>query len=174
MRTQLLLLVGTFCLVGCNAGTQRPRAFVEVPAKAIKPRHVTDAASSDHPVLAISQDIRDACGISDSRAFFAYNSAQLVSRDRSLLEQLASCFTTGPLKGRAMRLVGHADPRGDDEYNYLLGQRRADRAKDAIIAAGLPGTHVSTTSRGENEATGQDETGWSKDRRVEVILGDTI
>jgi peptidoglycan-associated lipoprotein len=70
-----------------------------------------------------------------------------------------------------MRLVGHADPRGEDEYNMLLGGRRADNVKAAIVAEGMAGGKIATTSRGELDATGTEETSWSKDRRVDVMLG---
>lgn len=172
-RGSLILLCMLAGLGGCGATQhQTPRAFSETNVKPA-PRSA-EAENPEPAVLAISRDIRDACGISDPRAFFAYNSAQLTQRDQGLLEQLAACFMTGPLKGRTMRLVGYADPRGDEDYNYLLGQRRADRARDAIVSAGLADALVSTTSRGENEATGQDETGWAADRRVEVLLGDDV
>jgi peptidoglycan-associated lipoprotein len=121
--------------------------------------------------VSIAADIRNACGISEAEARFAYDSASVHPEDRAILKKLAECFTGGPLRGREMRLVGHADPRGDEEYNYLLGQRRADNVKSAIVESGMPTERVSTTSRGESEATGGDEAGWAKDRRVDVMLG---
>ncbi len=88
-----------------------------------------------------------------------------------MLKKLATCFTTGPLKGRQMNLVGHADPRGEDEYNMLLGGRRADNVKGAIIGAGMDQAKVSSTSRGEMDATGTDDAGYIQDRRVDIVLG---
>ena len=55
---------------------------------------------------------------------------------RSVLDQVATCFTTGPLKGRTLKLVGHADPRGGSDYNMTLGQSRADAVADYIIGQG--------------------------------------
>jgi peptidoglycan-associated lipoprotein len=119
----------------------------------------------------ISDDIRKACGIADVDAFFAYDSARVRSEDAATLASLAGCFASGALSGREMRLVGHADPRGDDEYNYLLGQRRADNVKAGIVSVGLAAERIATTSRGENEATGTNEASWTRDRRVDVRLG---
>jgi peptidoglycan-associated lipoprotein len=121
--------------------------------------------------VAISQEIRTACGISDSEAFFAYDSATVRVQDRTTLKKLADCFSKGPLRSQEMRLVGRADPRGDEEYNYLLGQRRADNVKSGIAASGLAESRVATTSRGEEDAHGGNEAGWAKDRRVDVMLG---
>jgi peptidoglycan-associated lipoprotein len=120
----------------------------------------------------ISDEIKKACGISDADAFFAFDSANIRDQDHRVLGQLATCFSTGPLKGREMRLVGHADPRGEPEYNMVLGGRRADNVKSFIVQKGLDQGRVNTTSRGEMDATGVDETSWARDRRVDVMLGD--
>jgi len=120
----------------------------------------------------ISDEIKKACGISDTEAFFAYDSANVRDQDRAVFKKLADCFATGPLKGRQMRLVGHADPRGSDEYNMVLGSKRAENVKGAIVKEGLPSGQASTTSRGEMEATGTDEASWAEDRRVDIALGD--
>ena len=119
----------------------------------------------------ISDEIKKACGISDAEAFFAYDSANIREQDKAVLAKLAICFTTGPLKGREMRLVGHADNRGEEDYNMLLGQKRADNVKGAIVSAGMTAAKTLTTSRGELDATGSDEATWSKDRRVDIVLG---
>lgn len=71
-----------------------------------------------------------------------------------------------------MRLVGHADPRGEDSYNLALGERRATGVKKYLVNAGLGDNQGDVTSRGEMDATGTDETSWSKDRRVDVVLAD--
>ncbi len=119
----------------------------------------------------ISDEIRKACGISEHDAYFGYNSARLDARAKTLLEKLAKCFKDGPLVGRQMVLVGHADPRGDAEYNLLLGGKRADGVKTLLIGYGLTADRVTTTSRGEMEASGTDEASWAKDRRVDVDVG---
>ncbi len=121
----------------------------------------------------ISDAIRVACGLTDHEAHFAYNSASVRAEDRVIMKKLADCFTTGKLKGQTMRLVGHADPRGEDEYNMVLGGRRADNVAAALKNEGLPAGQVETTSRGEMDATGADEASWAKDRRVDIVLADS-
>ena len=119
--------------------------------------------------VSISDDVKNACGISDDEAYFAFNSANVRSRDVRILDKLRTCFTTGKLKGHIMQLVGHADPRGDD--NLALGGKRADSVKDVIVNHGMPASKVVTSSRGEMDATGNDESTWAKDRRVDVRAG---
>src|SRR5579883_1283836 len=65
----------------------------------------------------ISDEIVKACGISEPDAYFAFDSSNLRPDDAKVLDQVVTCFTTGPLKGRVLKLVGHADPRGGSDYN---------------------------------------------------------
>jgi len=145
-------------------GTQAP-AVAAAPAPSQKPDD--DPSKGD---INISDEIRKACGITDAEAYFAYDSANVQPAARAVLKKLAACFTTGPLKGRKMNLVGHADPRGEEEYNMVLGGKRADNVKHLLSQVGLPEGQVTTTSRGEMDATGTDEAGWAKDRRVDITL----
>jgi peptidoglycan-associated lipoprotein len=173
---KLPLAVATFVLVACGSDPPPPAAAPTAPAPPpaapldpAPPEKAGDVPSRSN--INISEDIRKACGITDAEAFFAYDSANIRPQDKAILQKLATCFSTGPLKGRQMRLVGHAAPRGDEEYNMSLGNRRADNVKSAIVGAGLNSAQVATTSRGEMDATGTDEASWEKDRRVDVLLG---
>ena len=86
------------------------------------------------------------------------------------LKDVARCFSSGPLKGKAMKIIGHADPRGDGDYNFSLGQRRADGVASYLQGVGMSQAQLSTTSRGAMDATGADEPTWAKDRRVDLVL----
>lgn len=58
---------------------------------------------------------------------------------------------------------------GEEEENGLGGQR-ADSVKQYVLDKGLDSQRVSTSSRGEMEARGTDESSWAADRRVDVRL----
>jgi len=118
----------------------------------------------------IAEDTRKAGGIPDAEAEFDFASARIRQGDAPVLDKLAACFTNGALAGRSMRLVGHADPRGDEEYNLVLGGRRSDAVKSYMTRAGLQDSQAQTTSRGEMDAEGTDEASWANDRRVDVVL----
>ncbi len=122
----------------------------------------------------VSDDIRKACNIQianvERAPKFDYDDADLQPEDRDVLEQIAKCVTTGPLKGRHLNLVGRCDPRGEVEYNMILGDYRAETVHDYLAKLGVdPGT-MAKTSRGELDAEGKDEDGWRRDRRVDISL----
>ncbi len=167
------------CLVACSSDPTPPPAAptgpTEAPVTAPEPAPAAEEKPGDNPTksnINISDEIKKACGLTDTEAHFAFDSAQVRPQDKAVLKKLADCFSTGPLKGREMRLVGHADPRGEPEYNMVLGGRRADNVKAAIVSAGLADAQVASTSRGELDATGTDEASYAEDRRVDVVLGD--
>jgi peptidoglycan-associated lipoprotein len=68
---------------------------------------------------------------------------------------------------------GYADPRGTNQYNLALSQRRVDTVRDALVQAGVPTDKIQTGFFGEarlkcSEST---EACWQRDRRVEVFIG---
>jgi peptidoglycan-associated lipoprotein len=123
--------------------------------------------------LSVSDAIAKACGIppqTKTSTSFDFDSAQLGDDDRAMLALVAKCLTEGALKGHAVSLIGRADPRGEEEYNMNLGGSRADSVRRYMQDLGVAKDKLSSTSRGELDATGKDEAGWAKDRRVDVTL----
>ena len=81
--------------------------------------------------------------------------------------------------GMRIRIAGHTDERGSDEYNLALGQRRAAAAKRYLIAQGIDEARIDVVSFGEERpmVEGSDESAWSQNRRDEfeiVVGGDAI
>lgn len=174
----IILVLSTAVAGGCAADPPPPVkaptggnivGTTNPPPAALPPEKAGDEPNRSN--INISDEIKKACGITDAEAYFAYDSANIRPQDKAVLKKLADCFMTGPLKGRELRLVGHADPRGEEEYNMVLGGRRADNVKTGIAAEGLTAERIATTSRGKLDATGTDEGSWAKDRRVDVVLG---
>lgn len=101
--------------------------------------------------------------------YFDYDQAVLSSSARTALSDDARCIQSR--KPRSVRLEGHADERGDTEYNLALGQRRADAVKGFLADYGVSGSNLLTVSYGEERPAdaGHDETAWSRNRRVEVV-----
>jgi peptidoglycan-associated lipoprotein len=124
--------------------------------------------------ISVSDEIAKACKISfsnvDRAPKFDFDRSDLLPDDRDVLDQVAKCLTTGPLKGRTLALVGRTDMRGEPEYNMGLGEHRAGSVRLYLTRLGVDSKKVAETSRGELDATGTDENGWRKDRRVDILL----
>ena len=129
-----------------------------------------DTRSPTSGSIQIDDKIIKACGDIPT-AHFAFDSASIGPDAQAALDALARCFVSGPLKGsKGMRLVGHADPRGEVEYNLALGQKRAGSVGEYLITKSLEKSRIQTLSKGAFEATGTDEEGWAQDRKVDVNL----
>ncbi len=50
-----------------------------------------------------------------------------------------------------LTLAGHADPRGTEEYNQALSQRRVDRTRQYLVAQGIPDANIDTKAEGEDQ-----------------------
>ena len=134
----------------------------------------TPTAVNPNAAVNVSADIMRQCNIVVNNVQeapkFNFDSAELSNAEKDILNQVATCLTTGPLKGRKVQFVGRADPRGEQEYNMELGENRAHTVKTYMTGLGVGGDRMSLTSRGKLDATGTDEAGWAKDRRVDINL----
>ncbi len=97
--------------------------------------------------------------------YFEFDSEVLSTSARDKLQDTAKCISQRNLK--QVRVIGHTDPRGTEEYNLALGERRARAASQFLGTLGLQDAALSTSSMGEEMAGGEDESGWSSDRKVE-------
>jgi peptidoglycan-associated lipoprotein len=157
-------------MVACAHEEERPTQNPSTP-----PTTQSSAGPSmnaGHNGVSVSDELRHTCGIEDSGAApkFGFDSALLSPTDRSELDQLAKCMTTGALAGKNVELIGRADPRGEAEYNMNLGATRADAVKHYLAQLGVTGSRLTTTSRGALDAQGRDEAAWAVDRRVDLRL----
>ena len=96
--------------------------------------------------------------------YFAFDSSVLEGAARERLDTNARCMRERSING--VHLTGLTDPRGTEEYNLALGDRRAQSAKKYLQSLGVEG-EVSHSSVGEELSRGTDERGWALDRRVD-------
>ena len=102
--------------------------------------------------------------------YFDYDSPQLNPAEQTKIDAVVACLQQNPTYG--VIIEGHCDERGSNEYNLALGERRALAVRAAIISAGIDGTRVQTSSRGEEApaADGHDDASWRLNRRAEFVF----
>jgi peptidoglycan-associated lipoprotein len=102
--------------------------------------------------------------------YFATDKTDLDAASRATLAAQARWMLANPsVKGS---IEGHADERGTREYNLALGERRANSAKNFLIASGVPAARLTVISWGKERpaATGSDETAWAQNRRSVTVV----
>jgi peptidoglycan-associated lipoprotein len=110
-----------------------------------------------------------------SMIHFDYDKSDIRADDTATLDRKAAILGVNP--GVRVRISGHADERGSDEYNLALGMRRAASAKRYLENKGVDGSRIEVISYGEERplATGTDEGSYANNRRdeFEVTAGGT-
>lgn len=98
---------------------------------------------------------------------FGYDDATLTMADQKKLNTLAMALKARPWA--SVRIAGHCDERGTEEYNLALGQRRADAARAYLLALGVAEDAVETVTFGEEMPIDfdGDEAAWAVNRRAE-------
>ncbi len=107
------------------------------------------------------EDLKASAG---DRVFFAFNSAEITSEGREILQRQAEWLRRYP--NVTITIEGHCDERGTREYNLALGARRAQAAKDVLVAMGVPASRLATISYGKERpiVVGHDEEAWAQNR----------
>lgn len=101
---------------------------------------------------------------------FDYDQADILPQARTILEAKLPILRAN--SAVRIRISGHADERGSDEYNLALGQRRAASAKRFFTDNGIDGGRIDIISFGEERpvATDGTEAAFSRNRRAEFEI----
>ncbi|MCW8088504.1 peptidoglycan-associated lipoprotein Pal [Sabulicella glaciei] len=104
------------------------------------------------------------------RVFFDTDRSSIRADQRTVLERQARWL--GQYPQVQVMVEGHADERGTREYNLALGQRRANAARDVLVASGASGARVQTISYGKDrpDALGSSEEAWAQNRRAVTVV----
>ena len=105
--------------------------------------------------------------------YFNVDQYTITADKLSTITSNANLLRADIAKGAKLKVEGHCDASGTDEYNYALGLRRAKSAKDALVMKGVPSGSIALVSMGESspECTSGSSSGcYSKNRRVEFKI----
>ena len=141
------------------------------PAPAPTPTETCDAACREaRDREARDAAIRSATASLTATIYFAYDRSDITDESRAKLDAKVPVMTQN--SGVRIRIAGHTDNRGSDEYNLALGQRRAAAAKRYLTDRGIDGSRIEIVSFGEERPTCTDESEgcWSRNRRDEFEI----
>ena len=104
---------------------------------------------------------------------FDYDQDAIKDEDRPILDRKAEIMRANP--ALRVRISGHADDRGSDEYNLVLGNKRAVSARQYLVGKGIDAGRIEVTSFGEERPVdpAENEGAWARNRRAEfeIIAG---
>lgn len=117
--------------------------------------------------IAHRQDLQEALSV---EVFFRTEESGVGSGTEERIAKLASLVA--PLDGAVIRLEGHTDARGTEQYNATLATSRAEAVRDALIRAGMPAERIVISGAGEVDSTAPegDAEGMALERRVRLSV----
>jgi len=113
---------------------------------------------------------QDPDALRGNTVYFDFDKSVVKSSERANVAAIAEFLKKRP--GHMLKLDGHADERGTEDYNRALGERRALSVRETLLNLGIPAESVVTATFGEDRPAelGHNEAAWAKNRRVEAVL----
>jgi peptidoglycan-associated lipoprotein len=138
---------------GPGAGSQNPGA--------------AGGPGSRNIVPGSQQDLEASAG---DRIFFAFDRSDITPESQEILSRQADWLRRYP--NVTVTIEGHCDERGTREYNLALGERRAQAAKNVLVASGIPAARISTISYGKERpaVVGSTEEAYAQNRRAVTVV----
>ncbi|MEE8611717.1 MAG: peptidoglycan-associated lipoprotein Pal [Sphingomonas aquatilis] len=108
--------------------------------------------------------------VTSNTVLFGTDQSDIDADARAILDSQAAWMQRYP-NVRAT-IEGHCDERGTREYNLALGDRRANAAKNYLVAKGIDPSRLTTISYGKERpvALGSDEAAWAQNRRAVTVV----
>lgn len=109
--------------------------------------------------------VRQIEGFEDTNIYFDFDKSNLKPEAQEILKKKAAFLRYNP--SFALHIAGNCDNRGTEEYNLALGERRADSAKQYLIALGISRDRIKTVSYGELRPAdpANNDVAWALNRR---------
>lgn len=128
---------------------------------------VYDQSAVGGPVPGSQQDLVVNVG---DRVFYGYDQYDLTPEGQRTLEMQAEWLKRYPNVN--VTIEGHCDERGTREYNLALGERRANAAKNYLLALGVPAHRIQTISFGKERPAvmGSNPSAWAQNRRGVTVV----
>jgi peptidoglycan-associated lipoprotein len=163
MYTRIIGILGVLLFLAACSSTPEP-----APAGPGGPGGAGGAgAGSRNIVPGSQQDLEASAG---DRIFFAFDRSDITPEAQEILARQADWLRRYP--NVTVTIEGHCDERGTREYNLALGERRAQAAKNVLVANGIPASRISTISYGKERPAvpGSTEDAYAQNRRAVTVV----
>jgi peptidoglycan-associated lipoprotein len=113
---------------------------------------------------------QDLAATAGDRIFFAFDSAEITPEAQLVLQRQSEWLKRYP--NVTVTIEGHTDERGTREYNLALGERRAQAARNVLVAGGTSPSRLSTISycKERPAVPGSTEEAYAQNRRAVTVV----
>jgi peptidoglycan-associated lipoprotein len=175
MKTRLTVLFAILILVCGITGCKKPAEPPPAPPTATTTTPSTPPPSIESPVMKPIQEepVTEISGDLDQinrsglmkKIYFDFDRSDLRPDAIATLEANATKLKQYP--SLRIRIEGHCDERGTEEYNIGLGDRRAKASYNYLVNLGISPSRMETVTYGKSqpEDPGHNEEAWATNRR---------
>lgn len=156
--TSTLIGAGVGAALGGLAGNQIG-AYMDNQEQALRDATAQSEAAS----IRRDQDVLTATFKSDM--FFDTNSSQLKPGAYNELNRITNVLNQYPQT--TIRVEGHTDARGSDQYNQQLSEQRAMAVKNALAQQGVDSRRIEAVGYGEAQPISSSD---AMNRRVNIVI----
>ncbi len=176
-----------FASLGLGACRKKPVAVAPVPmtptappvvedpsaARAARDKFVRDSMEkvrADAAAKASAAETANMRAVLEAPVLFEYDASDITDASRVALDAKLPILKTNV--AIRIRISGHTDARGSDEYNLALGLRRAASTRKYLTDRGIAGDRIDIVSFGEERpvVAGDDDAAYAKNRRAEFEI----
>ena len=151
--------------------------LVNIEVESIEPIEVVDNEIVDNEV--VEPDYSDSKPISVSNLpvlYFVYEATSLIESSKSDLDKVYNYMKENPTA--KIKIIGHTDSNGEEDYNQLLSKIRANSIKNYLNSKGIGWSRMNSIGLGESKPVAENTTssgldnkqGRQKNRRVEFEI----
>ncbi len=160
-----LTVAAAAAIFAAGCAHQKPVEVVAAPSKEVPRAKLAEVDETESADQLAAKDF-DAL-VKGMVVHFDFDKWELSSDSRNRLSKLSDAMRKLP-KAR-LRISGHCDERGTEEYNLALGHRRAEIAREYMLKLGVADNRVETVSYGDQvpAIAGMTEEAWAANRRDE-------
>ncbi|MFO0995473.1 MAG: peptidoglycan-associated lipoprotein Pal [Alphaproteobacteria bacterium] len=163
----LSAVVAVMLLGACESTPDKATASTGSGGTSTAPGTAMAPSVSGGPRAGSQEDLNKQYG---DRVYFDTDKSDIRADATKTLDGWSQWLAKNP--SVTMVIEGNCDERGTREYNFALGERRANSVKNYLIARGVNPQRLSTISYGKERPAvlGSTEEAWAKNRRGVAVV----
>ena len=160
-----LLGAGIGAVVGGITGNQ-VAAYMDMQERELREAlAASEAASVQRVAVAAQREMDILTATFKAELLFDYDSSTLKPGSYSELARVAAVLNKYPQT--TIRVEGHTDSKGSEDYNQKLSERRAEAVMDALIQQGVDDSRIEAVGYGETQPVSSYD---AMNRRVTIVI----
>ncbi len=174
MLAKILSLTAIALFVfNCSKPKPEPEPTPPPPAPVEEVEEVAPEPTGPSEAELLAQKVQELLNkLLGNKVYFDFDKSELKPEAKEILSEVGSIMQSGEA-GRSIqvRIAGHTDQVGTEDYNLALGERRAKMVMEYLEGYGVEASRLNIVSYGEEQPASEED---SQNRRAEFTATTSI